>query len=118
VADDLGASTALALYTAGQRVDVLVSLKGRKVSAWYRVAGGDLVKRWILVGSLTGLTESAGAPPDSRIRRKVSASSIAAWHELRILFEDPGSKPMEEGIADGFNNPTDLHGRPATGLTG
>lgn len=113
--DDLGAGTATAAYTAGNRVDVAVALKGRKAAAWYRVFDGDTARRWTLIGTLTLLTESAGAPPANRIRRIVSASSGANWYEMRHHFDT--APDIEDGWSDGQVT-SEVFGRPAAATVG
>jgi hypothetical protein len=114
--DDIGAGTASRTYTAGNDVEFIVALKGQKCAAWYRVVDDNTSRRWINVGTLTGLTETAGAPPANRIRRIVSASSGANWYEFRRLFDN--SLDIDKPISDGQSNPGDLHGRPAVGNFG
>lgn len=110
--DDVGVGAVGPTSVAG-RVDWKAALKGTNAALWVRVHDGSTDRQWTLVGTLSGLTESLGAIVNPRVRRRVSASSVAEWYELRAYLDEAGV--IDESLADGQTTATRT-GRPAAGI--
>jgi hypothetical protein len=91
-------------------IDFKIAIANDEASAWYRASSTDEDREWILLGTLTGMSQNGGAG-NEHVRWGCTAS-LGAQTVRWYRFHATGNRDVAGHMAGGQTNPDDLLPRP------